>query len=123
MLLSLIFKKNKCFSTPVHTFDDTVVEKMELKYYNSDMHKASFVLPTAFQKVRYFQKISLWVNKLINFCFKYYRFWTIVLKAIENRSCSSVCNAIIHRSKIIFSYTLKKILYCFLIQDFQIKII
>ena len=49
-------KQNKCFSTPVHTFDDAAVEKMELKYYNSDMHKASFVLPTAFQKVNYYKK-------------------------------------------------------------------
>jgi len=42
---------NKSLSNPVHTFDDEALEKMQLKYYSSDMHNASFVLPTAFQKV------------------------------------------------------------------------
>lgn len=44
-------EKDKTFSTPLHTFDAATVEKMELKYYNSEMHRASFVLPTSFQKV------------------------------------------------------------------------
>jgi hypothetical protein len=37
----------------MHTFDDEALDKMQLKYYSSDMHKASFVLPTAFQKVKF----------------------------------------------------------------------
>lgn len=42
---------NKKFSNPVHVFDDEAVKKHELKYYNSDIHRAAFVLPTAFQQV------------------------------------------------------------------------
>lgn len=56
----IVFKQDKTFSTPLHTFDAATVEKMELKYYNSEMHRASFVLPTSFQKVLY-----LYINSII----------------------------------------------------------
>ena len=38
--------KNKHFSDPVHTFDDDMIEKLKLKYYNSDLHRSAFILPT-----------------------------------------------------------------------------
>jgi len=44
-------EENKKFSEPVHVFDDATVDKFELKYYNSEMHRASFVLPTSDRKV------------------------------------------------------------------------
>jgi len=44
-------EENKSFAKPTHQFDDETVEKLELKYYNSEIHEASFVLPTSFQKI------------------------------------------------------------------------
>jgi len=49
ILCSLEDKKN--FSTPIHKFDCVELDKLELKYYSTEMHSASFVLPTSFQKV------------------------------------------------------------------------
>ena len=49
ILCSLEDKKS--FSQPMHKFDETTVAKFELKYYSSEMHAASFVLPTSFEKV------------------------------------------------------------------------
>ena len=43
--------KNKKFSEPVNVFDEKTVDEFELKYYNSDIHRASFVLPTSNRKV------------------------------------------------------------------------
>ena len=42
---------NKKFATPVHKFDNKQVNSMELKYYNTEIHKASFALPSRFQQV------------------------------------------------------------------------
>jgi len=44
-------ESNKHFSTPAHKFSDEQVEEMELKYYNSDMHHAAFMLPSQAKKV------------------------------------------------------------------------
>jgi spermidine synthase len=44
-------EKSKNFSKPVHVFTDEQVEQMQLKYYNSEIHSASFVLPTSFRKI------------------------------------------------------------------------
>jgi len=44
-------EENKSFAKPTTTFDDETVDKLELKYYNSEIHSASFVLPTMFQKM------------------------------------------------------------------------
>lgn len=44
-------EKNKKFSEPIHVFDEKTVDELELKYYNTEMHRASFVLPTASQKI------------------------------------------------------------------------
>lgn len=43
--------KNKSFSNPIHVWDESDAEKLDLKYYNSDVHRAAFVMPNAFQKV------------------------------------------------------------------------
>jgi len=43
-------EENKNFSTPIHVFDEKTIEKLDLKYYNSDIHKAAFVLPNKFKK-------------------------------------------------------------------------
>ena len=50
-LLTII--KDKKFSDPIHKFDDKALESMELKYYNSDIHKAAYILPTSFRKVNF----------------------------------------------------------------------
>lgn len=39
-------EENKKFDAPLLTFSKDVEEKMNLRYYNSDVHKAAFVLPT-----------------------------------------------------------------------------
>lgn len=44
-------EQNKDFVQAVTRFDDETIEKMQLKYYNNDIHKASFVLPTSFKKM------------------------------------------------------------------------
>ena len=44
-------EKDKQFSKPVHHFDDSVVDELELKHYSSEMHTSAFVLPTALRKV------------------------------------------------------------------------
>jgi spermidine synthase len=44
-------EEDKQFSRPVHVFDDAQVDELELKYYNKDIHHASFVLPTESRKV------------------------------------------------------------------------
>ena len=39
------------FREPVHKFSDEDVEKLGLEYYNSEIHKACFVLPQFAKKV------------------------------------------------------------------------
>ncbi|KAL4223263.1 Mannan-binding lectin serine protease [Mactra antiquata] len=39
------------FNDPVRTYTDTEVNKMEFSFYNTDLHRASFVLPTFAKKV------------------------------------------------------------------------
>lgn len=43
-------EENKRFSQPVREIDEETVEKMDLKYYTSDIHRAAFVLPHMFSK-------------------------------------------------------------------------
>lgn len=44
-------EEDKQFSRPVHVLDDAQCDDLELKYYNKDIHHASFILPTEFRKV------------------------------------------------------------------------
>lgn len=44
-------EEDKHMAKPMHTFTDEQLETMELKYYNSEMHTASFQLPTSARKV------------------------------------------------------------------------
>ena len=46
-------EEDKHMSKPVHTFTEEQLEEMELKYYNSEMHTASFMLPTRARKVSF----------------------------------------------------------------------
>ena len=39
------------FEQPVRTLSEAQVEEMGLKYYNSDVHKAAFMLPQFVKKV------------------------------------------------------------------------
>jgi spermidine synthase len=50
-------EENKKFSEPVHIFTDEQVREMGLKYYNSEMHTASFAQPSQLQQVIYFLKL------------------------------------------------------------------
>jgi spermidine synthase len=45
---------NKQFAQPTHKFDEETVCKLELKFYNSEMHTAAFANPTSFQQVLVF---------------------------------------------------------------------
>ena len=79
--------KNKKFSIPVHIFDKETVEKLNLKYYNSDLHKASFVMPNLFQNVIYvikFDFIHLYIIYFKN------RIWTRVLQTTLNNYLFSI---------------------------------
>jgi hypothetical protein len=40
------------FQEPVQHLTQTQVEQMQLKYYNSDVHRSAFVLPEFARKVR-----------------------------------------------------------------------
>ncbi|TMW46433.1 hypothetical protein DOY81_008488 [Sarcophaga bullata] len=42
--------ENRCLETPIHTFSSAEVDRMDLKYYSSKIHSASFVLPRWIQK-------------------------------------------------------------------------
>jgi spermidine synthase len=44
-------EENKVFEKPVTVHTDKQIDEMELKYYNSAIHAASFVLPTSFKRV------------------------------------------------------------------------
>jgi spermidine synthase len=41
------------FREPVRKLSNKEVEQMDLKYYNTDIHKAAFILPEFARKVRY----------------------------------------------------------------------
>lgn len=41
---------NKHFSNPIHKFDEETLDKMDLKYYSTEMHHAAFCIPTSFSK-------------------------------------------------------------------------
>jgi len=43
-------EEDKNFSNPIHIFDENFIDKHDLKYYNVDIHKAAFALPTKFKK-------------------------------------------------------------------------
>ena len=45
-------EKEKNFVEPVHKFDEETLKKFELKYYNTDIHRAAHALPTSFRNVR-----------------------------------------------------------------------
>lgn len=42
--------KNRCLETPIHPFSAADIDRMNLKYYSSCIHSASFVLPRWIQK-------------------------------------------------------------------------
>lgn len=44
--------QNTNFREPVQQLTQKQVEQMQLRYYNSDMHRAAFVLPEFARKVR-----------------------------------------------------------------------
>ena len=46
-----LFAQDTVFEQPVRTLSEAQVEEMGLKYYNSDLHKAAFVLPQFVKKV------------------------------------------------------------------------
>ena len=48
----LLCGQETVFEKPVRALDEAQVEDMDLKYYNSDVHRAAFVLPQFAKKVR-----------------------------------------------------------------------
>jgi hypothetical protein len=47
-----LIRKKKNFIDPVHVFNEDDLKRYELKYYNSEIHKASYMLPTSFRNVK-----------------------------------------------------------------------
>lgn len=47
-----LFNQETNFKEPVKALAKEDIEKMNLKYYNPEIHKASFVLPEFARKVR-----------------------------------------------------------------------
>jgi spermidine synthase len=46
-------EEKKQFSKPIHLINDEEIESLNLKYYDSEVHRASYVLPNSFQKRLY----------------------------------------------------------------------
>lgn len=42
---SKLFSKDVKFNEPRRIYKESEIKKMKMKYYNSDIHKASFVIP------------------------------------------------------------------------------
>lgn len=47
------------FGSPLRMLSSTLVKELELRYYNSDIHKAAFVLPQFAKEVKCVSTISL----------------------------------------------------------------
>lgn len=57
--LNAVFFQETNFREPVRLLSDDDVSEMKLRYYNSDVHRAAFVLPQFAKKVRRFSRLVL----------------------------------------------------------------
>lgn len=48
---------------PVREFSREEIKKLGLRYYNSDIHRAAFVLPEFARQVSFFFTILVWILK------------------------------------------------------------
>ena len=50
------------FESPVRVLSQSQVQQMNLEFYNSDIHRASFALPQFVKKVCYKEKCCFYLN-------------------------------------------------------------